>query len=75
MYKTYAINNVEVTNDLLILMIDSKEYRFKLKEISEPLSNATIDEKSEFIVSPSGYGIHWPRIDEDISIHALLMKK
>ena len=29
-------------------------------------------EQNEFDVSPSGYGIYWPLIDEDISIDGLL---
>ncbi|MBK6354899.1 MAG: DUF2442 domain-containing protein [Saprospiraceae bacterium] len=27
-----------------------------------------------FIISPSSYGIHWPIIDEDISIQGLQKK-
>lgn len=75
MYKIYSVNKVELTKDSLILVLDSKQYTFKLADISEKLANATMDEKKDFTVSPSGYGIHWPRIDEDISIHALMRNK
>jgi hypothetical protein len=27
--------------------------------------------KNNYILSPSGYGIHWPDIDEDLSIDGL----
>ncbi len=29
-------------------------------------------EPEHFEVSPAGYGIHWPEIDEDLSIDALI---
>jgi hypothetical protein len=29
-------------------------------------------ERNEFKISPSGYGIHWSLLDEDLSINGLL---
>ncbi|MFH2143896.1 MAG: DUF2442 domain-containing protein [Bacteroidota bacterium] len=72
MYKLYVIDKIDVTDDQLIIISDGIEYKFKLSEVSERLEHASSEEKKDFIVSPSGYGIHWPRIDEDISIHELL---
>jgi len=34
--------------------------------------NATSKQKNKFEISPGGYGIHWPDIEEDISIKAFL---
>jgi hypothetical protein len=48
------------------------------REISIPLSwfprlfQALPAQRSKFQISPAGYGIHWPEIDEDISIKAFL---
>ena len=36
------------------------------------LRNGTLEQLKNFEISPSGYGIHWPEIDEDISIKAFL---
>ena len=30
-----------------------------------------MEEKNQFEIAPSGYGIHWPLIDEDLSIDGL----
>ena len=49
-----------------------KKYNFELKKVSERLAKATEEEQNDFSVSPSGYGIHWYKIDEDISIPSLL---
>ena len=37
------------------------------------LRKASKTELQNFKISPSGYGIHWPNIDEDISVKAFLM--
>jgi hypothetical protein len=36
------------------------------------LANASETERKKYEISPSGYGIHWPLIDEDLSIDGLL---
>ena len=36
------------------------------------LENATKEQREEFEISPSGRGIHWEKIDEDISVAGLL---
>ena len=48
------------------------------REISIPtswfprLANAKQSQLKKFVISPGGYGIHWPDIDEDISIKAFI---
>ena len=72
MEKIYDIKNIAIFNDELVLVIGTQEYRFHLKDVSNKLLAATEAEKMDFKVSPSGYGIHWRLLDEDISIPALL---
>jgi hypothetical protein len=62
-------------NDFIIIKVDELILKYKISEISERLDNATDEEKSNYTISPSGYGIHWQKIDEDISIHALIGQK
>ncbi len=66
---------ISFEKDFLILEISENSYKFDLSKISKRLQNATEFERSFYQISPSGYGIHWPMIDEDISINALLNKK
>jgi len=63
---------VRFANDCLALFINGQEKTLPLKELSPKLFQATPDERNNFELSPSGYGIHWPLIDEDISIDGLL---
>ena len=58
--------------DMLVLILNDQKYLFALTEISEKLAKADEKERNNFKVSPSGYGIHWPTLDEDLSINGLL---
>ncbi len=75
MKRHHTIKNIKFHNKILFINIDGVEYQFPLKSISTKLYNATPDELNKFIISPSGYGIHWPLIDEDISVKGLLKTK
>lgn len=72
MPKSHDITSVSFENDRLRLEIDGAEHVFDLKDVSTRLLHATAEQRSNYEVSPSGYGIHWPAIDEDLSIDALL---
>jgi hypothetical protein len=68
----HDVRNVHFFGEYIILMIDGNEKSFKVNDISSSLEQASEKEKSTFEISPSGYGIYWPLIDEDISIDGLL---
>lgn len=68
------ISNVYFETESMVISINDQNYRFKLNEISVKLANADEQDRKNFVISPSGYGIHWPSIDEDLSINGLLKK-
>ena len=72
MKKKYNIKNISFINDKMVLFIDEKEFEFHLSEISDKLVKANQMEREKVEISPSGYGLHWPLIDEDLSIDGLL---
>jgi len=65
-------SSVEVVDDILKVTIEGKTYTFQIPSISARLASASPAARKNFIVSPSGYGIHWPDVDEDLSIPALI---
>ena len=75
MHKIHTIKNVGFDNGQLKIVIDGKAYVFELRKVSPRLLNATSSQRVRFEISPSGYGIHWPLIDEDLSIDGLLAVK
>jgi hypothetical protein len=72
MNKYHNVEEVSFSKDKMSLKIDGKEYSFILAEISKRLSNAGREERENYEISPAGYGIHWPAIDEDLSIDGLI---
>lgn len=72
MKKFHDISDLKFEDGFLVITIDGEPKRFQLKEVSAVLEKASEEERSNFEISPSGYGIHWPLLDEDISIDGLL---
>lgn len=72
MNKYHQVSGIEITNGVLRLTVDGKRIEKELVKISPALAKASRAEQLEYELSPSGYGIHWPLIDEDISIDGLL---
>ena len=72
MKKHHELAEIKVEDGVLSLLVDGHALSKNLRNVSPLLKMATDDELAVFEISPSGYGIHWPRIDEDISIDGLL---
>jgi len=72
MNKYHEIEKILFENEVMVLTVDGKEYSFVLADISRRLAKATPAERAAYEISPSGYGIHWPLLDEDLSIDGLL---
>ncbi len=67
-----AIKEIQVTDKMLIAHFNDG------RTVSIPiswfplLSNASENQRQNFEISPGGYGIHWPDLDEDISIKSFI---
>ena len=72
MPKIHEIKNLSFSDGPMRVEIDGKYYAFDLKVISKRLLKAPLAQRKKFDVSASGYGIHWPLIDEDLSVEGLL---
>ena len=68
----HEIGEIKFSGDVLEATIDGTTRRFKLKDVSPLLEQASEIERNTLEISPSGYGIHWPLLDEDISVDGLL---
>ena len=66
------IQNVSVSEDEISAhLMDGRTISVPLAW-SWRLSEATPEERSRFEIIGSGSGIHWPEIDEDISVEGML---
>ena len=60
--------------DGLSITVEGKTYVIKWEDCSEKLAAASQDDRAQLELSPSGYGIHWKTLDEDLSVRGLLKK-
>lgn len=72
MKASYHISDINFVNDKMILSIDELELVIDIANIANKLFVASHMERSMYKISPSGYGIHWTLIDEDISVNELM---
>lgn len=72
MLITHHIETVIFYGNVIRVMIDGHLFEYPIDKISTKLALATEIERSYFKISPTGYGIHWPLIDEDISVDAFI---
>ena len=72
MKKHHEIENITFEDGNLLITIDGREKSFSLNQVSPILEKASDEERVAFDISPYGYGIYWPLLDEDISIDGLL---
>lgn len=67
-----TITSIQVSDDMLTAHInDGRKVSIPITWFTR-LSKATADQRQNFEISPSGYGVHWPDLDEDISIKSFI---
>jgi hypothetical protein len=71
--KVHDVAEVWTDPTHLYLTVDGYSYRIRWADCSPQLLAASDWQRQRFDVSPSGYGIHWPEIDEDLAITPLLI--
>jgi uncharacterized protein DUF2442 len=72
MKKYHDVRNVRFEKHYLLLTVDGRDFRIDLRQQSKALASADERTKGNFEVSPSGYGIHWRELDEDLSIDGMI---
>ncbi len=72
MDKAHNIQHVSFSDTIMHLRVDGKDYQVDIAGESERLRNATQEQRENYEISPAGYGIHWPDVDEDLSIDGLI---
>lgn len=72
MKKYHNVANVRFDKQYLLLKVDGRNYKIDLRQHSKKLASADERTKMNFEISPSGYGIHWAELDEDLSIDGMI---
>lgn len=72
MNKYHYVEDVRFEGKVLHLIVDGDPYSIDVTQQSTRLRDASLAEIQRVEVSPSGYGLHWPEVDEDLSIDGML---
>lgn len=70
--KPVLAKAIETTPEALIVVIESGRVVIPWDRCSERLARASGAERDRAELSPSGYGIHWPLLDEDLAVGPLV---
>jgi hypothetical protein len=70
--KPILAKAIETTPEALIVIMESGSVSIPWENCSERLAQASLVDRNRAELSPSGYGIHWPLIDEDLAVGPLL---
>ncbi|MDI6757672.1 MAG: DUF2442 domain-containing protein [Endomicrobiia bacterium] len=70
--KLPAITSVKFSKDIMIVgLSDGRTLSIPIAWYPR-LVKATGKQLKNFEISPGGYGIHWPDVDEDLSVRGFL---
>lgn len=73
MTTTIALaKKVIATEQYLVIEMEDGVFQVEWSACSSRLAVATTEQRNCLRLSPSGYGINWPLIDEDLAIVPLL---
>ncbi len=72
MIATHNIEAIFFEQNLICLKVDGQLIKLPLSKVSKKLETANDIQRNLYTISPAGYGIHWPLIDEDLSVDSLL---
>jgi hypothetical protein len=70
--RIHDVQMIDFEGTKMVLTVDGQVYRVDLPSISARLANAKDAIRRTYSISPSGYGVHWPDIDEDLTIDGLI---
>lgn len=72
MPKIHDVQIDQIDHQFLYLTVDGQQYQIAWQACSPRLAQASQNERSFIDIAPSGYGMHWPLLDEDLAIDPLL---
>lgn len=71
----FTVSKVWHENGMIcMLMSDNKEIRFPVEK-NNKLKNATVKERNNIEIICGGTGLHWPDLDEDLSVSGIIEGK
>jgi hypothetical protein len=61
------IRQIDFEGDYIIIQGKINQEKYALADLSDKLLHASQKQRETFQISPSGLGVHWPLLDEDLN--------
>ena len=75
MSKAHDVSELALSGCRLHFVVDGRSQDVDLAPHSSRLAQATQAQRNHVEITPSGYGLHWPELDEELSIDGLIGTK
>jgi hypothetical protein len=73
--KPMTAVRIHATPRALVIDLPDRSVSLSWKDCSEKLATASTAHRLKAYLGPGGYGIHWPLLDEDLSVGGLIARK
>lgn len=70
--KGLRIESIHIHENRMLIFLNSSQILIDSIENHERLKNASSEQLHDFRLIANGTGIHWPSIDEDLSLYGFL---
>lgn len=70
--KPGLAKRIDATPEFLVMALHNRRVCIPWSRCSPKLAAATFADRQLAKLSPGGYGIHWPNIDEDLAVETLV---
>ncbi len=70
--RHHNVRIVKTTEETLELEVDGRVVSLPWSRLSKRLADAPQVARETIEVNPAGYGLHWPLVDEDLSVEGIL---
>jgi hypothetical protein len=70
--KPITATGIEPAHDGLVVILKDRRVIVPWERCSTKLATASQSARMKAELSPGGYGVHWPLLDEDLSVHGLI---
>ena len=72
--KPLLAKAIDARPEGLVIILDDRRLMVAWERCSPRLAHASFEERRRAELSPGGYGIHWPLLDEDLSVGGLVQR-
>jgi hypothetical protein len=72
--KHLTAQKISPAKNGLMICMEGRDVVIPWENLPEKVKSAPERERCNAVLSPGGYGVHWPGLDEDLTIQGLMRR-